>query len=234
LADYKQVLKQYGQIGENPQARGYFGILATLTLLIVLLLLIFPAIRHVTQINKEITDAREVVAKLETKLADLEQARINLEEVKADLPLLDGALPVGSDMPKHFVTIDSLSQKHKLKIFSVQFTDVPLSKPSIQESELETRNFVYSVTFEGAFPRFRNFLSDLEHLIRISNVGSINILKEEDTPLRLTVGVSSYFLGTSPVSPEDLGTPAGQADQQTSETQQQTPNEVNPGGLINE
>ena len=103
MADYKQVLKQYGQIGENPQARGYFGILATLALLIVLLLLIFPAIRHVTQINKEITDAREVVAKLETKLADLEQARINLEGVKADLPLLDEALPVGSDMPKYFV-----------------------------------------------------------------------------------------------------------------------------------
>lgn len=233
MADYRQFLKQYGQIGENPRTKGYFGIFATMVLLIVLLLLIFPALRHIAKINREITDAREVVAKLETKLKNLDQARINLEEVREDLPLLDEALPVGSDMPKHLVSLDALAAKHGLSISSVEFTDVPLSKPKVQESELGTKDFIYSITLEGTFPRFRNFLNDLEHLIRISSVNTIKISKEENNPIKHTIGVRSYFLGATTTSPKDLGASPAKTDQ-SFPTGGQAPNNIKPGELPNE
>jgi len=222
MADFRQTLKQYEKIGENPEARGYFGVLATLVLLIVLLLLIFPAVRHIVQINKEITDAREVKVKLENKLENLEQAKANLEAVKADLPLLDLALPVGSDMPKHLVRIDEIAKKYDLEIFTVQFTQVPLSKPSIQASELSTKDFEYSITLQESFTNFKKFLKDFENLIRISDVTTIAVEKEEETPLRLTVGASTYFLGSRLVSEEELGT-------QGQPTEQQEPSEIIPG-----
>lgn len=222
MEDYKDVLKQqYEHVSSNPQTKSYFGVLATLVLLIVLVLLIFPAVRHITQINKEITDAREVKSKLENKLEAIDQAKINLAEVQEDIPLLDLALPVGSDMPEYFVRINKLASKHDLKIFAVQFSDVPLSKPSVKESELATKDIIYSITLEGSFPKFRNFLVDLENLIRISEVNTVAVVKEKETPLRHTLGVSSFFLGVSLVSPEDLGLP-------------QQPNEQVPGELTNE
>ena len=208
MVNYKEVLiQQYDNVSSNPQTKSYFGVLATLVLLIILVILIFPAVRHVTEINKEITDAREVKAKLENKLEAIDQAKENLAEVQEDLPLLDLALPVGSDMPEYFVRVNKLASKHKLKISAVQFSDVPLSKPSVRESELVTKDFIYSITLEGGFPNFRSFLSDLENLIRISDVNTVMVVKEKNTPLKHTLGVSSFFLGISLVSPEDLGLP---------------------------
>lgn len=193
----KQTLSKYSKLGSDAQTKSYFGIIATLALLIVLLLLIFPAIKHVTSINKEISDARIVKTKLENKLLALNEAKDNLEEVRGDLPLLDLALPIGSDLPNYLIRIERMAKNNGMKLISIDFSNVPLSKPSPQEDVLETKTIIYNVTFEGGFLNFQKFLSKLEDLIRVSDVNILKIEKLEDKPLTETLEVTSYFYGVS-------------------------------------
>ena len=68
---YKQVLEQYDKLNVPEKGRGYFSVVATLVLLIVLLILIFPAVKHITKVSREVSDARKVKAALENKIIDL-------------------------------------------------------------------------------------------------------------------------------------------------------------------
>ena len=86
MVSYKQQLQQTENKGLT---KDYFSILASLALLILLILVIYPAIKHIAEINKEISDARVIKAGLEAKLDALAQARTNYDEVKNDLAHLN-------------------------------------------------------------------------------------------------------------------------------------------------
>jgi Tfp pilus assembly protein PilO len=193
--------------------KSYFSILATLVLLIVLVVLIYPAIQHITKVNKEIADARVVKTELETKLRDIEAARINLEEIEDDLPTLDLAFPVGSDLSPYLRKIESLARKRKLTITTLQFSNVPLSKPSTSE-DLKTTELSYNLTLEGKFPNFRKFLTDLENYIRTSDVLGISLNKQATGEVLEALNVTTYYMGVEFVPDEEsTGTQSGGANE---------------------
>ncbi|OGY25502.1 MAG: hypothetical protein A2Z11_03690 [Candidatus Woykebacteria bacterium RBG_16_43_9] len=190
--------KQQGGLGDSETTKSYFSILATLILLIVLVLLIYPTIQHITKINKEIADARVVKANLETKIRDLNSAQTNLEAIEDDLPTLDLALPVGSDLTPYLKKIEAFAKKYKLSIEAAQFSDVPLSKPGLEDS-LKTKQLSYNLTLKGSFTNFRKFITDLEKFIRTSDVTSLNLNKESNenktTAILQSLNVTTYYIG---------------------------------------
>lgn len=196
--DRRAIEQQYAKLEASERTKSYFSILATLILLIVLLLLIFPAIKHITAVNKEISDAKFVKKSLEKKLENLNEARNNYNELKADFAILDLALPIGSDLAPYLKKIEALASGSNLKIVAIQFSNVPLSKPGSKES-LKTKKLPYSLTLAGAFPDFQKFLTDLENYIRTSDISVISISKEQDGSLQDTLNVSSYYLGPESV-----------------------------------
>lgn len=204
MPSVKQEGSKFKLLELSGSAKSYLGVVATLILLIILILLIYPAVQHITKINREISDARIVKATLETKLANLNIARINLEEVREDLFVLDLALPIGSDLTPYLKDLEKMAKNSKLKISAVQFSDVPLSKPSTDIST-QTKQIDYTITFEGSFPNFRKFLAKLESFIRTSDVTNISIVKDPEEPLTHTLGVSSYYLGREFVPPSQSG-----------------------------
>ncbi|OGY21291.1 MAG: hypothetical protein A2126_02485 [Candidatus Woykebacteria bacterium GWB1_45_5] len=192
---YKQVLEQYNKINVIEKSRDYFTVLATLVLLIILLLLIFPAIKHITRLNKEITDGRLVKAALEEKVVALGEAGDNLSAIKDDRPLLELALPTGAELGTYLKKVEELAvSKHNLKIAAIQFSNIPLSKPK-KEDFLKVTNLSFTLTLEGAFLDFQKFLGDLENYIRTSDVSAATLTKDQVGSLKETLGVTSYYLG---------------------------------------
>jgi len=193
MAQTNQAGFQLNSFVDTQTKRSYFTILATLILLIVLVLLIYPAIQHITKVNKEIEDARLVKASLEEKISNLETAKINLEEVREDLALLDLALPLGSDLTPYIQKVESLAKKYKLEISALQFTNVPLSIPAPADN-LHTRSLDYNVTFEGSFTNFRKLVAALEDYIRISDLKDIRLSKVEKNVLE-QLSITTYYIG---------------------------------------
>ncbi|OGY26615.1 MAG: hypothetical protein A2Z24_02230 [Candidatus Woykebacteria bacterium RBG_16_44_10] len=205
---YKQVLEQYNKLNVVETSKDYFSVLATLILLIVLLLLIFPAVKHVTLVNKEIADGRKMKAALEKKVDALSVANTNYEAVSDDLPLLELALPNGSDLGTYLKKVEEFAVKYNLKIAAIQFANISLSKPTKTDS-LKVKDLPFTVTLEGAFPDFQKFLTDLENYIRTSDVLSAIVAKEQAGGLKETLTVTSYYFGLDIVPAKSTGnTPA--------------------------
>ena len=215
MVSYKQQLQQTENKGLT---KDYFSILASLALLILLILIIYPAVKHVAEINKEISDARVIKAGLEAKLDALAQARTNYDEVKNDLGVLDLALPVGSSLPPYLKSVEDLSSKSGLKISNAQFNNVPLTKTAKTTASLQTTKISYKITLDGGFTNFEQFLVSLEKFIRVSDVTGIDITKGDQSKngqsstsgtLTESLGIDTYFLGAPTTTTTTTSTSGG-------------------------
>ncbi|OGY24127.1 MAG: hypothetical protein A2172_01115 [Candidatus Woykebacteria bacterium RBG_13_40_15] len=180
---------------KSSQAKDYFYIIASLILLIVLVLIMFPAVKYVAQLNREISDARIIKSGLETKINSLAEARKNYDEVKDNIQYLDSTMPVGSSLPSYLKGIEQLVADSKLTISNIQFTNVPLAKTPKTTASLQTKRISYKLTLTGNFLDFQDFLSDLEKFIRVSHVTSINLAKDKEGILKEALEIDTFFLG---------------------------------------
>jgi Tfp pilus assembly protein PilO len=212
MVSYKQQLQQTENKGLT---KDYFSILASLALLILLILIIYPAIKHIAEINKEISDARVIKAGLDAKLDALAQARTNYDEVKNDLGVLDLALPVGSSLPPYLKSVEDLSSKSGLKISNAQFNNVPLTKIAKTTASLQTNKISYKLNLDGGFTNFEQFSVFLEHFIRVSDITSIDIENGKSSTsgtLTESLGIDTYFLGV-PTTTTTTSTSGGNTQQ---------------------
>mgnify|MGYP001613286536 CR=1 FL=1 len=192
---YEQAMTRYNQTTADPKKKNYFEITLTLILLIILLVMIYPAITHIITLNKEIQAGRVVDKALGDKIVALNQAQDNFAKVEKDLPLLELALPVGSDLDKYVQKpIESLSTKNSLTVKSIQFSDVPVSKPTTEDVRLRQMEFTMSLT--GAFPNLLAFVKDLESFVRVTSVDTLQ-LKASGAELAITLQGTTNFLGTA-------------------------------------
>lgn len=191
---YEQALVKYNEYADTPKKKNYFEIVATLLLLIALVVMIYPAITHIIELNSEIAAGKVVEQSLNKKIIDLETAKANLAAVQKDLPLLELALPTGSDI-KTFIKkpLEDISSKHNMVITSVQFGNLPISIPS-SNVNLIPRNMDFSITLSGTFVNFEDFLKDIEKFIRVTDMTNINI-KTNGTTISATLQATTNYLG---------------------------------------
>lgn len=198
-----KALVRYNKYADTPKKKNYFEIAATLVLLIALIIMIYPAVTHIIELNKEIESGKLVQSSLNKKINDLETAQANLEAVKKDLPLLEVALPTGSDIKNYIKQpIESLSAAHGLTIKSVQFNDLPVSKP--EEASLKVRDMNFSLTLSGNFVNFNDFLKALEKFIRITNIPTIQI-KSDGATVTATLQATTNYLGSPIIVVNQVG-----------------------------
>jgi Tfp pilus assembly protein PilO len=122
----------------------------------------------------------------------LSEAEINLAEIEEDLPFLELALPVGSDIDKYLQKpLESLTSKNNLAIKTVQFTDVPVSKPPTEDVRLQDMDFTLTVT--GTFPNLLAFVKDLEDFVRITSIDGLDAKASGPELSVIIEGKTSFF-----------------------------------------
>ncbi|HSX58269.1 MAG TPA: type 4a pilus biogenesis protein PilO [Candidatus Saccharimonadales bacterium] len=196
---YEKTLKQYNQYTADPKKKNYFEIALTLGLMIVLLLMIYPAVTYILNLNKEIQAGRVVKEGLSQKIQDLQNARNAFADVQTDLPLLQLALPIGSDVDKYVQKpLEDLASRHGLTLKSIQFADLPISQPATENVKLRDMDFTLSLT--GGYTNLNDFLKDLEKFVRVTNVDSIT-LKGSGSDVTVTISAVTNFLGSPVIIP---------------------------------
>lgn len=192
---YEQTFNRYQNFIADPKKKNYFDIAASLFLLIILVIMIYPAIQHIVKVNKEIQDGKVISGKLDDKINNLKLAEDNLNEIKSDLGLVEKALPVGSDLKTYLQNpIEKLAKSHQLNLDSIQFSDVPISLPS-KDALLNSRDINFTLSLTGNFINIQDFIKDLENYIRITSVRQIDI-KEKGNTESVTLQATTNYLGT--------------------------------------
>lgn len=193
---YERALGQYNQLNKDPKKKGYFDTIATLALLIVLLVMIYPAVNHILKVRKEISEGKVFEQQLSDKIDALGQAETNLAAAKADLPIASVALPAGADFKKYLVKpIEDTANKSGLTLANVQFTDVPISDPD-KGLEVKVRDMDFTLTLKGDFVKMKDFLTTLETFIRVTEINQLEIKRVDNTnEPDLTIQATTKYLG---------------------------------------
>lgn len=188
---YNQAVERFNK--STPQQKSAISVGLTLGLLILLILLVFPAVNHVLKLNREISDGKLVEQKLQDKIDALNKAKFNLESVKDRLGVVNQSLPTGSAVDDYLKELESAAKKSNLSIEGIQFTDVPLSLPDKSQG-LSVRQIDYTITLKGKFSNLQQFISNIEGAIRTTDTLSISF-DDEDSSVTVTIKASVSYLG---------------------------------------
>lgn len=188
---YNQAVERFNK--STPQQKSVVSVGLTLGLLILLILLVFPAVNHVLKLNREISDGKLVEQKLQDKIDALNKAKFNLESVKDRLGVVNQSLPTGSAVDDYLKELESAAKKSNLSIEGIQFTDVPLSLPDKSQG-LSVRQIDYTITLKGKFSNLQQFISNIEGAIRTTDTLSISF-DDEDSSVTVTIKASVSYLG---------------------------------------
>lgn len=162
-------------------------ILTFISIVIFGLFAIRPSIMNITALLKDIDEYRQVNGVLLEKTAILNEVQSNPERTAKETELIANALP---DSPQESVFIRNLNfiaSKNSVELESVFFYVA-------EEEKLGTLGF--SVTAYGQYPDMTQFISDINHLLRITTIENLSIspIKESDRSVKTTISGKAYFL----------------------------------------
>lgn len=194
MAVTNQFVQQYKN--STPAQKSYLSMALTLGLIIGLIVITYPALQHILKLQKEINDGRKTLTQLQQKSQALSDASISYEAIKPDLPLLDQALPAGTDLKAYLQKpVESLARDNKLGMEGLQFNEVPLSLPDT-DTLLKAKTIPYSLTLNGNFTDFSKFLASLEKFIRVTEVNEIVVSSEKSGKVSAELKINTHYFGS--------------------------------------
>ena len=156
-----------------------------------ILFAINPTISTIVKLRKEISDNKLLDKALTQKINNLSALNSSYEDIKADIPLIEDALPRKPDAPILVAQIQKLAQDSGLSIDSVTVSPMNL----IVGNSTKSSSFEFSITVGGQYNDFSRFLDYLITMQRALTVSSV-LITENESQSHIVSGVikgSAYF-----------------------------------------
>ncbi|MBI4999483.1 type 4a pilus biogenesis protein PilO [Candidatus Gottesmanbacteria bacterium] len=179
----------------RPEARAYtMFILSLFAISFFGYFAIRPTLTTITNLRRQITDARFVDQKLQEKINALSKAQIEYEMVKPDLEVIFTALPQESKFPPFVKSLEKIASESGTSLVSLSFQTINLSSLEATGAAKETP-IGFSLTVSGDYANLANFvrrLTDYERLVIIEKMDFST--KKEKKELYLTLTGQTFYV----------------------------------------
>lgn len=196
MISYPGLVKSYLPHFDTPQRKNYLNLGVTLTTLIVLLLMIYPAVLYVLDLNSQLTANRQIDKALSSKLTNLDKAREYLTTLSESLDTIDNALPNSAFIAQYLKSLEQQFQLINALISNLSIDETQLVSAS-KEGSTQLIPVNYTLTLSGSFENLKQALSSLESLYRFTDIKTVAFTANKETggDLKLVVQVRTYFYG---------------------------------------
>ena len=213
---YQRYFVNLGQFYHQKKARVYTGIVASiLAAAFFLFFAIKPTLVTISGLIKEIQDKKMVAEKLESKIRALGPAQKQYTLIKADLYLVDQALPFHPQVSLLVKQLEALGRQTGVILETIQFSQVTLKgstpskskttptpeKPSAKTASSEEKSgVVFDLVASGNYQNLKSFLYSLSSLRRVILIEAFAFKADSENKeatnevLNLTVKAGAYFL----------------------------------------
>jgi len=176
---------------QQQRAKEYFQIIITFAALIVAIVFaIEPTLTTIVQLNKEVSDAKQVNSALQTKITALSQLNIQYNQLQPILPQIYTAIPQTEEAQSLAMQIQALAFEH-----NVVATALTIQADPIAGASLGTKDISFTLTVTGAYADLRAFLQDSIDFQRIILPTSITMSNQlGNTSLSLLMSGKAYFI----------------------------------------
>jgi Tfp pilus assembly protein PilO len=117
------------------------------------------------------------------------------KDVVPALPLMDAALPHTKNQTEFLAQLKVIASNRGLNLGSVAFSNSVGLPSNVSQTTASGTALALPVTFgvEGSFIQLQNFLSDLEHLNRFTNVTSLTVSRADKLkPIDYSITLNAY------------------------------------------
>lgn len=166
-----------------------------ITIMIVLLSIfigfaIRPSIKTALELRKRIQEYSGIEQKYDQKILDLRKIRNTYSALSQEIKLLDKALPSNPEEGNLLKTLNFLSAKNGLMITRTSFTY------SNSSTETNLGELEFTITLRGQYENLVSFISQLQSLLRVNTVESIEIRPESGANSRILVNIKgkAYYV----------------------------------------
>lgn len=181
---------------EDRQTSAYFMlILSFFSLSFFGIFAIRPTLQTITQLQKETSDSKDVLRKLQEKKGNLLKLQAQYRTLENDIPIVYTALPNQIEAPSFLLKMRTLANLNTLSINSLQIAKSPLSRDKTNLSPIFS---TFNLTASGSYKNINNFLVGLTSLDRIATFDNIEVLRgratqDDNLTLQLTGKIYALF-----------------------------------------
>ncbi|PJA40426.1 hypothetical protein CO178_02170 [candidate division WWE3 bacterium CG_4_9_14_3_um_filter_34_6] len=154
--------------------------------------LIRPSIISVLELRKEAKEYSTLDKVLSEKVNNLDSIKLQREEIKDLLSLLDKAVPTSSNESDLLLSINQSASKDNMQLTSINF-----SYPTETENNGDLKNITITMQAAGTYENILLFLSSLKNLLRSVLISSIKIEPYEKlgtNVLLISIEAKSYYI----------------------------------------
>ncbi len=177
--DYKTEYRRYQRyfsalkpFAENPVARAYFSLVASLfTVAVFAAFAIRPTIATIITLNREIADKKNLSSQLDDKINALTELSSQYQTIKSSLPLVEAALPPDPRLTELLLSLKNLAAASQIKINNVSGRGINYQVVATTSAA----SFPLTINSTGSYQNLKSFLDQLGNLPRLVSVAKLTI-----------------------------------------------------------
>ncbi|MBI3290096.1 type 4a pilus biogenesis protein PilO [Candidatus Microgenomates bacterium] len=190
---YRQLLQSL--LEKREDIRAYLSILLSLaTVAFFGVFALRPTLTTIGELVSQINSERQILATLDQKIKNLETAKTNLQKIKADLPVLDQAIPAVPDPHLAVRQIETLAAQNGVTPINIALGKTPLVNTTPVLGAQTDSSYPFSFAFNGEAQNLLSFLNNLKSLRRIVMIDGITINRKAEVGSSDLVGNSTLQL----------------------------------------
>ncbi len=201
MISYPGIVKNYASYFDTPQRKNYLGLGVTLVTLIVLVLMIYPAVFYLLDLNSQLTANRKIDKLLSEKITNLDSAKQYLGSLQESLTTIDTSLPNSASIAEYLKNLETELQGSLAVISNITMDETQLiSSSKGRPPQLIPVN--YNLALSGSFENLKQALNQLETLSRFTDITSATFTAKKETggELKLVLAARTYFYGSPEVA----------------------------------
>lgn len=174
------------------KAKEYLQVILTFTALIVAAIFaINPTLTTISDLQRQLSDAKDVDQQLQTKISHLSQLNVQYNILQPTLPLIYAAIPQTAEAHQLLAEMQGVLGLHHLTLNTIS----AIPTQAADATSATVHELTVQITADGNYQDLRDFLNDVITIQRILVPQSIIISKTEanKTTLQLSLSGNAYY-----------------------------------------
>ena len=189
--DYKNSLARYRKYlqvaGKRPLFRAtLFVILSLLLLIILVFFALRPTFTTIGGLVGDIRTKKEILARLDSKISNMQKLVTAYQNVQNETYLLDEALPIGSQFSVVGNYLQSIGAEN-INLININLSSQTLPTEGLSEIE-------FALTTSGSSSQIHDLLLKIENSRRLMSITDVRISKNSSGILNANIKGTAYFV----------------------------------------
>jgi len=192
---YRDYRTQFQPVIQSKKGKAYFMlILSFFTMAFFGLFALWPTLRIIATLQKEISDSQFVDDRLTKKIIALSQAQANYELIRGAIPSLNRSLPTSPEIGQVLSSVESIARTTNATISAFRMEKILLSTSSAArsgEDRSQPTSIPFTLTINGGYEQLLTFIKLLISNPRITRIDSLSIQPSSDKLGLVTITVDA-------------------------------------------